>query len=81
MSHPNILAIIDFAIYDGVACAVTELLEGQTLRARLEAGPLSVRRAIETTVQIARPVVAEVAGTPARTFFDWASDHTQAFRA
>jgi uncharacterized protein YbjT (DUF2867 family) len=25
--------------------------------------------------------VAEVTGTPARTFFDWASDHAQAFRA
>jgi hypothetical protein len=25
--------------------------------------------------------VAEVIGTPARTFFAWASDHAQAFRA
>ena len=25
--------------------------------------------------------VAEITGTPARTLFDWASDHAQAFRA
>ncbi|MBI2188532.1 MAG: protein kinase [Acidobacteria bacterium] len=32
LSHPNILAIHDFGSERGIACAVTELLEGQTLR-------------------------------------------------
>ena len=58
LSHPNILAIFDFAVIDGVACAATELLNGETLRARLDAGPLSVRRAVDTTVQIARGLAA-----------------------
>ena len=35
LSHPNILAIFDTGIHDGQLFAVTELLEGQTLRDRL----------------------------------------------
>src|ERR1700687_4098842 len=40
LSHPNILSIHDFGTNEGVAYAVMELLEGETLRARLEAGPI-----------------------------------------
>jgi len=40
LSHPNILAIHEFGHQDGTAFAVMELLEGQTLRQRLENGPL-----------------------------------------
>ena len=36
LSHPNILAIHDFSTDAGVTYAVTELLEGETLRQRLE---------------------------------------------
>ena len=39
LSHPNILAIFDFGTHDGVAYAVTELLEGETLRGKLDSGP------------------------------------------
>src|SRR5438105_9242324 len=35
LSHPNVLGILDFGQQDGVVYAVTELLEGETLRARL----------------------------------------------
>jgi Tol biopolymer transport system component len=58
LSHPNILAIFDFSVYDGHACAVTELLEGRTLRDALADGPLPVRRAIDIAVQIARGLSA-----------------------
>jgi len=37
LSHPNILAIYDFGDEGGVSFAVTELLAGSTLRARLSA--------------------------------------------
>jgi len=37
---------------------VTELLEGETLRDRLKAGGLSVRKAVETAVQIAQGLAA-----------------------
>ena len=54
LSHPNILAIFDFGDQGGTAYAVTELLEGETLRDRLATGPLPVRKALEVAVQIAR---------------------------
>ena len=54
LSHPNILAIHDFGTHDGRAYAVTELLEGETLRERLRGGALPVRKAIENGAQMAR---------------------------
>src|SRR5262245_65040797 len=38
LSHPNILAIHDFGSLGGVSFAVMELLEGETLRGKLNAG-------------------------------------------
>jgi serine/threonine-protein kinase len=58
LSHPNILSIHDFGTDQGVAYAVTELLEGKTLRERLEAGPLPARKAIEYAVQTAHGLAA-----------------------
>ena len=58
LSHPNILAIHDTGIHDGQMFVVTELLEGETLRARVEQGPMPVRKAIEIAVQIARGLAA-----------------------
>jgi Tol biopolymer transport system component len=58
LSHPNILAIHDFGSDAGVAYAVTELLEGETLRERLSSGPLPPRRAVEYALQIARGLAA-----------------------
>ena len=37
LSHPNILSIFDFGTQDGVSYAVMELLEGETLRGKLDA--------------------------------------------
>ncbi len=48
LSHPNILAIDDFGTDKGVTFAVTELLEGETLRSRLARGALPWREAVET---------------------------------
>jgi len=58
LSHPNILAIHDFGEAQGVLYAVSELLEGETLRARLAEGALPVRKAIDYGVQIARGIAA-----------------------
>src|SRR6476659_302117 len=41
LTHPNILAIHDFGSSGGVSYAVTELLEGETLRDVLDKGPLA----------------------------------------
>ncbi len=53
LSHPNILAIHDFGEDQGVHYAVTELLEGENLRQRLEAsGTLPWRRAAEIAAAV-----------------------------
>jgi hypothetical protein len=58
LSHPNILAIHDFGRHDEVAYAVMELLEGETLRARLEHGALGARKAVDLAAQIAEGLAA-----------------------
>ena len=58
LSHPNILAIYDFGTEDGHVFAVTELLEGETLRERMGQGALPTRKVIEYGVQVARGLAA-----------------------
>ena len=58
LSHPNILAIFDVGAAGPVTYAVTELLEGESLREHLTNGPLPVRKAIEIAVQVARGLSA-----------------------
>src|SRR6202453_5201128 len=52
LNHPNILGIHDIGANQigpnqSAPFLVSELLEGETLREKLDAGPLPVRRAIE----------------------------------
>ena len=58
LSHPNILAIHDFGTHDGVPYAVTELLEGGTLREHLEGGTVGVRKATEHALEIVHGLAA-----------------------
>jgi Tol biopolymer transport system component len=58
LSHPNIVSIFEFAHEAATAFVVTELVEGETLRARLQAGALPPRRAIAYALQIARGIAA-----------------------
>ncbi len=58
LSHPNILAINDFGDHDGIAYAVTELLEGETLRVRLDSGPVPPKQSVDYALQIARGLSA-----------------------
>jgi Tol biopolymer transport system component len=58
LSHPNILAIHDFGKINGTAFAVTELLDGETLRQRLGHGELPFRRSVEIGAQVARGLAA-----------------------
>src|SRR5579864_9335344 len=58
LSHPNILAIFDVGSADGRNYVVTELLEGETLRARLNSSALAWRRAAELGTAIAEGLAA-----------------------
>src|SRR4029079_294453 len=53
LSHPNILAIYEFGRDRDTAFVVTELVDGETLRARLANGALNPRRAVAYAQQIA----------------------------
>jgi serine/threonine protein kinase len=58
LNHPNILALYDIGVQDGTPYVVSELLEGRSLRHHLASGPLSLRRATEYAVQVARGLSA-----------------------
>ncbi|HTP30147.1 MAG TPA: serine/threonine-protein kinase, partial [Anaeromyxobacteraceae bacterium] len=58
LSHPNVLVVHEVGSDAGAPYLVTELLEGDTLRARLLEGPLPARKAIEWAVQMARGLAA-----------------------
>jgi tetratricopeptide (TPR) repeat protein len=59
LAHPNILAIYDYGCHDGMSFAVTELLRGETLRARLRhESRLPWRRAIEIAAAVAEGLTA-----------------------
>ena len=57
LSHPNILAIFDVGRDGDTAYAVTELLDGTTLRQALTTR-LAVRKAVDIATQIARGLAA-----------------------
>jgi serine/threonine protein kinase/Tol biopolymer transport system component len=58
LNHPNILAVYDVGRHDGTPYIVSELLEGQSLRARLDGAALPLRKAIEFGIQIAEGLAA-----------------------
>jgi len=60
LSHPNILEIYDFGTEDGIAYAVTELLEGESLRDHVarESGPLPWQRVCEIGAAVADGLAA-----------------------
>jgi len=58
LNHPNILAVHQMGTYEGAPYLVSELLEGETLREPIRRGRLSVRKAIDYGVQIARGLAA-----------------------
>ena len=69
LNHPNILAVFDVGSASlestdsripslSLHYLVTELLEGETLRARLERGPLLWRKAVEIIAEVAQGLAA-----------------------
>ena len=58
LSHPNILAIHDFGMHEGTTYAVMELLEGETLREKLLAGPIREKQAVDYALQTAKGLSA-----------------------
>jgi serine/threonine-protein kinase len=53
LNHPNILTIYDIGCDQGIHYLVSELLDGETLADRIGKGPLSTKKAIDFSIQIA----------------------------
>ncbi|HLL24725.1 MAG TPA: protein kinase, partial [Kofleriaceae bacterium] len=53
LAHPNCVSVVDFGVWDGTPYLVMEYVNGQTLRAVLDAGPLQPLRALGIAKQIA----------------------------
>ncbi|MCI0582736.1 MAG: serine/threonine-protein kinase [Chloroflexi bacterium] len=58
LHHPHILVVHDVGTHDGTPYLVTELLHGETLRARLAHRPLAIAAALELAEQVARGLAA-----------------------
>jgi eukaryotic-like serine/threonine-protein kinase len=53
LNHPNVVTVHDVGSHEGAPFVVSELLEGETLRARIEAGPIPVEQAVDYALQVA----------------------------
>ncbi len=58
LNHPNLMAVYDVGVQDGMHFLVSEFLEGETLRDRLQTGPFPQRRVVEYGLQIAKGLAA-----------------------
>ncbi len=58
LSHPNILAVFDVGRHEDISYVVLELLEGETLRSRIDRSALSPRKAVELGIEIAEGLSA-----------------------
>jgi len=52
LNHPNICVLHDVGSQDGMSYLVMEYIQGESLEARLQKGPLPLKQAIECGVQI-----------------------------
>jgi serine/threonine protein kinase len=58
LNHPNVVAVYDVGLHDGLPYVVSEFLQGATLRRQIERGPVRVRLAVAAAVEIARGLTA-----------------------
>src|SRR5262245_45357140 len=58
LSDPNILAIHDFGRQDEMTYVVMELLEGETLRAKMDRSAISQKTALDCALQILKGLSA-----------------------
>lgn len=54
LNHPNIVSIFHVGHYDGSPYIVSELLQGESLRDRLERGPLRMQQLLSWALDLAR---------------------------
>ncbi len=58
LNHPNIVTVFDIGVHYGLAYIVTELVEGEPLRALIQRGPVAARKLLDIAVQLADGLAA-----------------------
>jgi len=58
LNHPNIVAVYDVGQQDGLGYMVSELVDGESLRALINRGPLPLRKLVDLGAQIADGLAA-----------------------
>jgi eukaryotic-like serine/threonine-protein kinase len=58
LNHPGIMGVFDVGVHEGAPYLVSELLEGTTLRARMDAGRLPIEKTLDFAIQIADALTA-----------------------
>ncbi len=58
IAHPNVVTVHDVGNADGIPFIVSELIGGESLRGRIERGPIPRRTALELGLQLARGLAA-----------------------
>ena len=58
LNHPNVCAVLDVGMHEDSPFVVMELLDGESLRERLNAGPVPIRKSLDWAAQAARGLAA-----------------------
>jgi eukaryotic-like serine/threonine-protein kinase len=58
LNHPNILTVYEIGEDHSIHYIASELIEGETLRQRLEHGPMQLSEAVNVAIQVASALVA-----------------------
>src|SRR5207237_5528395 len=63
LNHPNIITIYEIGQWNETNFIATEFIEGQTLRERMQQGPISVSEALDIGAQVANALAAAQAAS------------------
>jgi serine/threonine protein kinase len=58
LSHPGIVSVYEFGAHEGISYTASELLEGESLRTRLQRSPIQWRQAVELAIGVADALAA-----------------------
>jgi tetratricopeptide (TPR) repeat protein len=58
LNHPHIVTVFEVGLVDDAPFIAMELVEGQSLRERIQAGPLALPEALDITTQVARALAS-----------------------
>jgi len=58
LNHPNIVTVLDVGVHEDVQFIATEYVEGDTLRQRMQRGPMALDEVIDVTIGAASALVA-----------------------